>query len=207
MPIVGRSKTGAIFSRPLNSHASCGQTHTRCFRVLPRVLPRVSRNRTVRATYAVAHSITLARYLTSDVSHWIDLFASFFFSSTWKPRDLLYPWNFTFSPTKRRPNDGGVCTCHVLIRVESIRRSFFNRHFRTKLNKITVHIDVSWILERFTRDGSSRDQIYSFTKFTLLHSMPKSHSHTHYIYTYIHVHIYIFFFLPYSLSALNRVTG
>lgn len=61
-----------------------------------------------------------------------------YLSSIW-----FYPWNLIFFATKRRPSDGGVCTCHVLIRVESIRRNFLNKHLRIKPSKITVHIDVA----------------------------------------------------------------
>ena len=63
----------------------------------------------------------------------------------------IYPWDFIFSPMKRRLNDGGVRTCHVLICVTSIRRNFFNRCLRMKASKISVHIDVIWAVEKFTR--------------------------------------------------------
>jgi len=55
--------------------------------------------------------------------------------------NLVYPWNFIFFPIKRR-SDGGVCTCHVLMYVKSIRCNFFNRHLRMKPSKISIHIDV-----------------------------------------------------------------
>lgn len=74
----------------------------------------------------------------------------------------VYPWNLIFSSTRRCPNEDGMCTCHVLIRVESIRRSFFSRHLRTKPSKITVHIDVGFWRTLFDKSGTNSCSWFHF---------------------------------------------